>query len=120
VYVLTPALAVPIVKEAFVVDVAEELVPPPIAVPDVPEVEPPIVLAAEVLVEPVAIKQLVFTVREAPEQIDTLPNVPPATLRSAVTPFTTVRFALSGRGFTITVYEVVVLLQPAVVRHWMP
>lgn len=103
-----------------------ELVPPPTAavvpsVPVVPDVAPALVPPIELLpvgvVEAVEITQLVFTVREAPWQIATAPDWPPAMLRSAIVPFTTVRLALSGRGLTTTVYETVELLQPAVVRH---
>lgn len=102
-----PVLAVEIVNEANVLDEVDVLVPPPTAavvpsvpvVPDVPPVlVPPMVLPPDELVLPEAIRQLVFTVREAPWQICTAPVEPPATARLAGLPLTAVKEALFGRG----------------------
>ncbi|TAE33537.1 MAG: hypothetical protein EAZ91_02705 [Cytophagales bacterium] len=121
---VTPVAVVEMIKEANVDDVVPPVVPPPIAavVPSTPTM--PLLAPVATLAEPdavaEAIKQFVLIDREAPWQIATLPNVPPATFVSDVTPPTIVRLALTGRGLTTSVYDTVVLLQPADVRHRMP
>ena len=119
-----------IVKEANVPGVTDALVPMPTAIvvplskPTPPPLAPPTMLAVPEDVPPTAIGQVVTTVNTdgivLPWQIETESNPPAAMATGEGVPPVTVNAGVIGCGFTMSVYEVRSLMQPAVERQRTP